>query len=245
MFPFSKKRIAEAQFFLVGEQHHIHLIETFVSALIPFLKENGYNDYLTEIGPMAAVKLTDLTERSIPLALYYSKYKGQTHLPPFGFFSTKEEEKTLQQLKHYSMQLHGIDFENYGSYLTYIDELYSNADKGKISEALYRRVYTFIESEYRKGKKNFNPYLMNKTLLSSDVKEFLSLSNNAINKPLIQQFELSLEINHQLTLGFWERRVDLMKRNFVTYYHSKNTKEKSPKLFIKLGAVHTARWPKF
>ncbi len=242
---FIEKKITESQFFLIGEQHNIHAIETFVSALIPLFNENSYNHYITEIGPVAAAKLTQQNDNLIPLKSYYSNYSSQTNLPPFGFFSTKEEENTLQQLKKYKINLCGIDFENYGSYLSLIDELYQNSDKGKISKNLYHKVYSFVESEYKKGKDNFNPGLMNKLLQSNELKEFLLLAKNETNTPVISQFELSLQINHQLTLGFWQRRVDNMKNNFIQYYHTQSAKENPVKAFIKLGAVHTARGTSF
>ena len=242
---FLKNKIRESQFFLIGEQHNIHSIETLISSLIPLFKEYGYNHYVTEIGPIAAKKLIELNENSTPLKSYYSKYSSQINLPPFGFFSTKEEEKTIQQLNKYGINLYGIDFENYASYLSLIDELYQNSDKGKISKNLYNKVYSFVESEYRKGKNNFNPDLMNKLLNSNELKEFLFLAKNQINNPVISQFELSLKINHQLTLGFWQRRVDNMKSNFIKYYNIQSAKEDSVKAFVKLGAVHTAKGTSF
>lgn len=242
---FIKNKIIESQFFLIGEQHNIHSIETLITSLIPFFKESGYNHYITEIGPIAAKKLTELAKSPFSLKEYYTKYSSQINLPPFGFFSTREEEKTLQQLKKYNIGLCGIDFENYGSYLFLIDELYKNSDKEKISKDLYNKVYYFVESEYKKGKDNYNPNLMSHLLASKELKEFLILSKNKINTPIITQLELSLDVNHQITLGFWQRRVDNMKSNFAKYYSNQNTKNTPVKAFIKLGAVHTARGTSF
>lgn len=242
---FIKNKITESQFFLIGEQHDIHSIETLVSSLIPFFKENGYDHYLTEIGPVSSKKLLELSENSSSLRSYHSKYLSQTGIPPFGFFRTKEEEKTLQQLKKYHINLSGIDFENYASYLFLIDELYKNSDKEKVSADLYHKVYTLIKSEYKKGKNNFNPDLMNTLLHSNELKTFLTLSKNKKNLPLIKEFEKSLSINHQITLGFWQLRVDNMKRNFSQYYLDHSLKQDPVKIFIKLGAVHTARGTSF
>ncbi|AQW89399.1 hypothetical protein HZP42_07230 [Elizabethkingia anophelis] len=242
---FIKNKIIESQFFLIGEQHNIHSIETLITSLIPLFKENGYNHYITEIGPIAAKKLTELAESPLPLKDYYTKYSSQINLPPFGFFGTKEEEKTLQQLKKYSISLSGIDFESYGSYLFLIDELYKNSDIGKVSKDLYNKVYSFVESQYKNGKDNYNLHLMSHLLASKELKEFIMLSKNEINTPIITQLELSLNINHQITLGFWQRRVDNMKSNFARYYSDQSTKKSPVKAFIKLGAVHTARGTSF
>ncbi|MDV2446413.1 hypothetical protein CMU93_02730 [Elizabethkingia anophelis] len=242
---FIKNKIIESQFFLIGEQHNIYAIETLITSLIPLFKENGYNHYITEIGPIAAKKLTELAKSPFSLKEYYTKYSSQINLPPFGFFSTREEEKTLQQLKKYNIGLCGIDFENYGSYLFLIDELYKNSEKGKVSKDLYSKVYSFVESEYKNGKDNYNPNLMSHLLASKELKEFLILSKNKINTPIITQLELSLNINHQITLGFWQRRVDNMKSNFARYYSGQSTEKSPVKAFIKLGAVHTARGTSF
>ena len=240
---FFKDKINESQFFLIGEQHNVHSIETLISSLLPLFKKNGYNHYVTEIGPIAAKKLINLNQNSISLKAYNSKYSSQINLPPFGFFSTKEEEITLQQLHKNGINLSGIDFENYGSYLALIDELYLNSYKGKISKNLYNDVYSLVETEYKKGDNNFNPDLMKSLLNSNKLKHFLHLAQNDINNPIISQFELSLKINYELTLGFWQNRVDNMKTNFINYYHNQN--DNSFKAIIKLGAVHTARGTSF
>lgn len=238
---FIAEKIAESQFFLIGEQHNIHAIETLVRSLVPLFKEKGYNHYVTEVGPVAAQKLMELNQDSISLKSYYSKYSSQLNLAPFGFFGTVEENKTLKELGKYGINLCGIDFENYASYLAIIDIIYAQSDKGKISENLYKNVYSSLESEYKKGGNNFNPDLMNMLLNSDKLKEFLFLAKNEMNNPVIKQFESSLKINHRLTLGFWGDRVDNMKNNFVSYYRTQKANEDSSKVFIKLGAVHTAR----
>ncbi len=240
---FLKDKINESQFFLIGEQHNVHSIETLISSLLPLFKKNGYNHYVTEIGPIAAKKLINLNQNLVSLKAYNSKYSSQINLPPFGFFSTKEEEITLQQLHKNGINLSGIDFENYGSYLALIDELYQNSYKGKISKNLYNDVYSLVETEYKKGDNNFNPDLMKSLLNSNKLKHFLHLAQNDINNPIISQFELSLKINYELTLGFWQNRVDNMKTNFINYYHNQN--DNSQKTIIKLGAVHTARGTSF
>ncbi len=110
---------------------------------------------------------------------------------------------------------------------------------------MYNKVYSFVESQYKNGKDNYNLHLMSHLLASKELKEFIMLSKNEINTPIITQLELSLNINHQITLGFWQRRVDNMKSNFARYYSDQSTKKSPVKAFIKLGAVHTARGTSF
>ena len=242
---FIKSKIAQSQFFLIGEQHDIHEIETFIYSLIPHFKKNGYNNYVTEIGPIAADKLTELKQKKASLKSYYQKYLSQTGLSPFGFFSTYEEERTLKQLNAYNVKLWGIDFENYASYLFLIDEIYERANKKKVPEQLYNTVYSLAVSTYKQGKNGFNPDLMDSLLQSPDVRKFLTLSENKRNTSIIEQFRHSLELNRQLTLGFWQYRADNMKNNFSELYHTIMDRENFPKTFIKFGAIHTARGTSF
>src|SRR5690606_5479414 len=154
---FILQKVAESQFFLIGEQHDIQAIEMFVRSLVPYFKESGYRHYVTEIGPIAARKLAELKRDSLALKSYYAKYVAQTNLAPFGFFGTEGEEKTVEQLQEYGINLCGIDFENYASYLCLIDEIYKNADEGKVPERLYNRVYSIAVSAYQQGTNDFNP----------------------------------------------------------------------------------------
>ena len=143
-----------------------------------------------------------------------------------------KRRKNTSTAKKYSISLSGIDFESYGSYLFLIDELYKNSDIGKVSKDLYNKVYSFVESQYKNGKDNYNLHLMNHLLALKELKEFIMLSKNEINTPIITQLELSLNINHQITLGFWQRRVDNMKSNFARYYSDQSTKNLRLKLLL-------------
>lgn len=65
-------------------------------------------------------------------------------------------------------------------------EVGKNADKKRVSKILYDKVYSFIELEYKKGENNFNPNLMESIINSNDVNQFLTLSKNDKNIPIIE-----------------------------------------------------------
>lgn len=121
---------------------------------------------MTEIGPNAAKELEQLSQQKMTLGNFNSKYSQFVEYAPFGFFGTKEEEKTLNQINKFNIQLSGIDFENYSSYLFLLDEIYKNANKDKVSNQLYDEVRDYIISEYCKGKNGYSPVLT-KNLLDS------------------------------------------------------------------------------
>lgn len=236
------QKIAESQFFLIGEQHDVQQIEHFTKALIPILKTNGFNNYVTEIGPNAAKELEQLRQQKIALGEFNRKYSQYVKYAPFGFFGTKEEEETLQQLNKFRIHLSGIDFENYSSYLFLLDEIYKKADKDKVSKQLYSDVRNFIISEYAKAKDGYSPVLTKNLLGSENLISFLTQAENNENRFRVEQFKKSLYINNEQTKGNWWLRVDNMKINFVEVYKRLQQNQSKPlKMFFKFGAVHTAR----
>lgn len=239
---FIKQKISESHFFLIGEQHNVSLIEHFVQVIIPILKKNNYNNYITEIGPIAAAELKDLKKQKQSIKEFNKRYFQYSKVAPFGFFSTREEDATLNQLSKFDINLLGIDFENYGSYLFLIDKIYHQTDKQKINSEQYKIIHDFIASEYDKGKDGYNPHLTENLINSQYLKSFLKRTNNHHNQLLIEKLLISLHINQEQTKGYWETRIDNMKKEFSTIYNCLKKEENNlPKIFFKFGAVHTAR----
>lgn len=241
-----QQKISESQFFLIGEQHNISQIETFVQILIPTLKQNGFNNYITEIGPIAATELEQLPKHKTALKDFNTKYSKYVKAAPLGFFGTEEEGQTLQKLNKFNINLLGVDFENYCSYLFLIDKIYQNANKEKVSFQQYEMVRNAIIYEYANGKNGYNPNLTKNLLNSKLLSAFLEESNSAYNKALIQDLLKSLYINNEQKKGHWWLRVDNMKSNFTeTYKNLQKNKELHPKIFFKFGAVHMSRGASF
>lgn len=238
-------KINDSHFFLLGEQHNIQAIEELTTHLIPLLKKEGYTIYATEIGPFAAEKILTLKKNNQSLLSYYCNYIPLLGFSPFGFFSTQEEERTLEAVIEHKMDLWGIDFDNYGSYLSLVNEMYLQSEQGKILPSEYKETYAFIANQYQQAHNGYNPTLMQNILESDLVNNFLKLARNMQNTPLIEQFILSLKINNEQAKGFWEGRVINMKHNFSTYYRKATAKGVAPKVFMKMGAIHTSRGTSF
>lgn len=243
-----KRKISGAQFFLIGEQDDVQQIEYFTKAMIPILKSHGFNNYMTEIGPIAANELEQIGGQNLLLKTFNGKYAPYLNGggAPFGFFGTNEEEVTLKQLNKFNINLLGIDFENYNSYLFLIDKIYKNADKEKVSEQLFKEVRDFIISEYKQGKNGFNPELAKNLLNSKKLNSLLQRAKSGATRRMIEEFSKSLYINNEQGKGNWCLRVENMKNNFVYLYKSLQKDQVEPlKIFFKLGAVHTARGTSF
>lgn len=104
-----QQKISEGQFFLIGEQHNVSLIENFIQILIPTLKQNGFNNYITEIGPIDATELEQLPKHKTALKDFNAKYSKDVKNAPFGFFGTIEEAQTLHKLNKFNIHLLGVD----------------------------------------------------------------------------------------------------------------------------------------
>lgn len=235
-----KSKIAESQFFLIGEQHDVSQLETMVKSLVPFLKKQGFNNYVAEVGPLAAKKLEELGKQKKLLEKFNRKYSDYIVGAPFGFFGTVEEGKTLNQIVDYGINIWGVDFENYNSYLFILDLLLENSNKSKLIHEKYKEANNYIKSEYKKGKNGFNPELAKNLLKSKELESYFNAVNNPKNRIVINELKKSLQIYAGQGKGFWYPRVENMKRNFISQYKElENTDSK--KVFIKLGAVHMAK----
>ncbi|QES91047.1 hypothetical protein [Rhizosphaericola mali] len=235
-----KSKISESQFFLIGEEHNDAQLENMVKLLIPFLKKNGFNNYVAEIGPLAAKKLTKLATQKDSIKSFNKKYSNYIIGSPFGFFGTKEEAKTLTQVVNNNIAIWGVDFENYNSYLYLLDLLLKNSSNSQYIKEKYHEIYNYTASEYKNGKNGFNPKLTEHLLKSEKLNNYLKAVSNKKNKEIIRELKRSLSIYADEGRGFWFPRVKNMKYNFVTHYKKIKNNE-SKKAFIKLGAMHVAK----
>lgn len=231
-----KQRISQSHFFLIGEEHNNSQLETMVKILIPFLKKEEFNNYVAEIGPLAAKKIEELVKEKKLLKGFNLEYSNYIIGSPFGFFGTIEEEETLKRVVESNINIWGVDFENYNSYLYIFDLLLTNSNNSKDIKEKYKKIYDYTISEYQKGDNGFNAELTGNLLKSEKLEDYLNAVNNSKNRIIIDELKKSLIINTAQGNGFWFPRVENMKYNFVSKY-----KENEHKVFLKLGAVHTAR----
>lgn len=237
-----KTNIAQSQFFLIGEEHDIVELQQLTAAIMPFLKESDYRHFAVEIGPASARKLTSIYEKKESLGVFNSRYAKYVGGGPFGFFDGQDEELLLKAAMNNSMKLWGIDFENYNASLFILDELYQRSSRDKQIKEAFEDARKYVINEYALDKVTKKYPLCANFLSSSLIKRFFSLiEETPENKWLIDQITQSWRLYQEERLNNWHPRVINMKSNFVQAYKEAGKNESLPKVFIKLGAVHTAR----
>lgn len=237
-----KTNIAQSQFFLIGEEHDMVELQQLTAAIMPFLKESDYRHFAVEIGPASARKLTSIYKNRESLGVFNSRYAKYLGRGPFGFFDGQDEEVLLNKAMDNGIKLCGIDFENYNATLFIMDELYQQSSRDKQVKVAYEDARKYVINEYAMDKVTKNYPLCVNFLSSSIIKHFFSLIEVIPeNKWLIGQITQSWRIYEQERLNNWHPRVENMKSNFVQAYKEADKNESLPKVFVKLGAVHTAR----
>lgn len=237
-----KTNIAQSQFFLIGEEHDMVELQQLTAAILPFLKENKYRHFAVEIGPASARKLASVYKKKESLAAFNSHYAKYVGRGPFGFFDGLDEELILKEALSNDIKLWGIDFENYNSSLFILDELYQQSSGNNEIKAAYEDARKFVINEYALDKVVKKYPLCTNLLSSVRIKHFFSLvEKTPESKWLIAQITQSWKLYEQERLNNWLPRVENMKSNFVQTYKEANKDETLPKVFVKLGAVHTAR----
>eukprot|EP01133_Synstelium_polycarpum_P011738 gene11738-13698_t len=237
-----KIKISGSQFFLIGEEHDMTELQMLTAHLMPFLKNNGYRNFAVEIGSSAADKLSYIYHHKGSLMEFNSKYYKYFNSGPFGFFDGKEEEVFLNSALNNGLKLWGIDYENHGAPLYILDELYAKGSKNMALKQAYQQARTYVIQEYAKDSTLKKHLVYAKMLESSEIKSFFKLLPHRQEvKKLQNDLLTSWKIRNQETLNNWYARVNNMKQSFIGQYKNEVKNEKSPKVFIKMGAVHTAK----
>ena len=237
-----KKYIQRSQFFMIGEEHNMKELQDFTASVIPFLKSCGYNNLALEIGPVAAMKLNSLYRSRKGLAAFNTKYFQYLSGAPFGFFEGREEERFSNRAFENGLKIWGIDFENYNASLFIIDELYGQSKKSSDLDEMYKNSRLVIIDGYERDRSEKKHHLATTLLHSESIKSFFDkVSTSPKIREIIRQQILSWKIYEQESKNNWYPRVENMKENFVANYKKVAAKEKEPKVFVKMGAVHIAR----
>lgn len=237
-----KKYIQRAQFFMIGEEHNMKELQDFTASVIPFLKSCGYNNLALEIGPIAAMKLNSLYRSRKGLTAFNTKYFQYLNGAPFGFFEGREEERFSNRAFENGLKIWGIDFENYNASLFIIDELYEQSKKSSELDEMYKNSRLVIIDGYERDKIEKKHHLATILLNSESIRSFFNkVSTSHKIREIIRQQILSWQIYEQESKDNWYPRVENMKENFVANYRRVAAKEKEPKVFVKMGAVHIAR----
>ncbi|SHG59921.1 hypothetical protein [Pedobacter caeni] len=237
-----KAYISKSQFFLLGEEHDMTELQMLTADLMPFLKSSGYRHFALEIGSLAAERLSSIYRKKESLMKFNSRYYKHFNSGPFGFFDGKEEEVFLNAALDNNFKLWGIDYESHGAPLYILDELYAGSQAKPILKNTYQKAAQYIIDEYAKDLITIKYPIYSKMLHSAELAAFFqAVPANRSNQKLMEELILSWKIRDEERNNKWYARVENMKKSFIRQYKDEAKKKELPKVFIKLGAVHTAR----
>lgn len=237
-----KAHISRSQFFLIGEEHDMTELQMLTADLMPFLRSSGYRHFALEIGSLAAEKLSSIHRKKESLMKFNSKYYKYFNSGPFGFFDGKEEEVFLNAALDNNFKLWGIDYESHGAPLYILDELYAGSPAKPSINAVYQKASRYVIDEYAKDLVTKKYPIYSKMLHSAELAAFFkAIPATVSNQKLTKELILSWKIRDEERSNNWFARVENMKKSFIRQYKEEAKKKELPKVFVKLGAVHTAR----
>jgi len=248
-FDFLKNEIEGSQFFLLGEYHNDAGISILTNALLPILAEEGYRHFAVETGPVSAQKLTELGKNGAVqqnLRDFYTEQMNLTGDIPIPFFGGIEDAQFLETALKLNYDLWGLDQEYLGGYLFLLEELWQQSEfperKRSSYEAARKRIISFYEINRANEDIEVYDNIRNDEIVQSFLDKSTETKECRCCLDIASEIKESCEIYHNwkadLTANL-EGRTDLMKRHFIKYYESTN--ERMPKVFVKMGGMHTAR----
>ncbi len=246
---FLKKELKNVQFVGLAEVHQSQQLSYFTTGLLGLLSEGCFSNFAMELGPYSAEILQELS--SVPgktasnIQALNRRY-GKNEFPkiPLIFADKEEDALFVQEAAHLEYSLWGLDQEFDYSYEMHLDRLY-NKITVKTTEItrLYHESKRVLQNAIFKNRINNFPkncwLKQNETLT-----EFFALLENdkgAQNYAKALQLSWDIYCMQETNKGGNQQRADYMKMNFENKYSQASKKEKYPKVFVKLGAVHLTR----
>ena len=242
------KAIDGSQFFLLGEYHNDAGISEITAALLPLLAKEGYKHFAVETGPLAAERLEELGKSEDVKAALNQFYTSHVQLAgdiPIPFFDSVEDAEFLEIAMKNGYDLWGLDQEYIGSYLFLLEEAWGNSNMPENLRTEYESGQKKLMEAYANVNDEESSEVYNVILADEFIQGLLDkLDKTACRSCFSASDEMlaSCEIYRDWTadlLDNLEGRTDLMKEHFRTYYQ--NSTERMPKVFLKMGGMHTAR----
>ncbi len=234
--------ISGNQFVGLAEVHNSAQLSYFTKALLPVLREDGFQHFALEIGPHSASILEDIS--AIPAEVgsnirAYNRMYGNKRKTPFVFVDKQEDIAFVEQAALLDFKFWGLDQEFAFSYEMHLDNLQNliSQPSNELKKA-YQDAKELVRKNILKRKVNGEPtycwYLSDPVI----AKYFEQLENEPKAQKVIEDLKESWDIYCKSATGQGsnQQRANYMKANFESYY--KDTEQKRPKVFLKLGGVH-------
>jgi hypothetical protein len=242
-----RTRIAQSQFFVLGEYHGSSQISKLTKILVPELEKNNYSVAVFEVGTNSANKLTELSQVSNETVKklyqfntnYYSKEQEDTPIP---FFSGIEDAEFLASFSKANFQIWGCDQEYYLSILFLGDEIVKSTSK--------RTDYELIKQAWISAKESIDKLFIKD--MKKDIEIFEEIKSDKDFKRFTDFFTerdtIATNILNDLYDSWYiytnyrvshRLRVDYIRKTFMNKYLINEIKNPQSKYFIKIGGLHT------
>lgn len=238
---------AEAQFFLVGEEHGIAENPRFVAQLFGTLSNHGYSKLAIEISPTMAALVDAAVEKDGVDGL--RKLFAQPGGEP-AFYGMAEEAEMLAVVRAGAPAgepvLWGTDYEVAGD--RQLIALLEQADKPpEAATALAAVADASAQSwaEYeRSGSPQFIFSFAGDPALVRAVRDAWA-NPDPLSAVILNTLEQTLAVNNLWLQGkAWESnnaRANLQRENFLRYWRTQQQRGEAPKVIAKYGASHVVR----
>ena len=242
--------IGESQFVGLAEVHNSDQLSYFTKAILPVLKEKGFDNFALEMGPNGAEVLEKITK--IPNESFqnikslnnrYGKKARYKYKTPMVFVHNKSDALFVEEAARLNFNFWGLDQEYSISYEMHLDNLYKSIENPsqelresyKVAKKL---VHSNIHKQKVKGESVYKWYIS-----SPELEDFFSaLPKDDKTQKAISDIKTSWDIyyRHVTRNHGNSSRASHMKANFNNYY-SKAEKSATPKVFLKMGGIHLAK----
>jgi len=243
-----EQEIRESRFFLLGEYHNDSGISKLTSALLPILAKNGFSHFAVETGPVSALKLTELGKskdvKSALFEFYTAQYALTKHIP-IPFFGGMEDAEFLERAVDLGFDIWGLDQEYLGGYLFLLEELWKQREFPERYRSQYEAMRKKLLEFYAANDENEEIEVYDQMMNDASFQDFLTRMKNGECRccpDIVEEIRESCRIYHNWKADLLENlegRTDLMKSHFREYYET--AQEREPKVFIKMGGMHTSR----
>lgn len=240
---------ADNQFFVFGEYHGSVQLAAFTNGLFPILHQQGYKHFAIEVGPHSSKVLTELSDKpentTSQLHRFYSEhYNTEADDIAIPFFEGKEDAVFLQKARELNFDLWGLDQEYYVSFDYFSERLLLYLPQTKALKQDHKAAQQAFSMHMKRDMEEDDYGPFTKIKKDSTISLFLGHFDKIEEaQSLIEAIKTSWdiyayqEVNDNYSNN--NQRAAYMKHNFSDYYHHATLIEESPKVFFKLGGMHS------
>lgn len=247
---FLKEQFAETDYLLFGETHYSKEIGEWFRHWANSWQEMGYTQFLAEVGPISAGKLTELIDNSTTdeylhfLEKYGFPYPKN---PPIPFFDGEEDIAFLKELFQRGFALHGIDQEFVYSFPYLWEELFIAQGQPETAQAAKSKLEVFCKDAYARKMKGggyniYDDFLTNNTILQY----YQALGPlNPKARDIRSAIESSLEIYNTVLKRSYShiRRIYYIREQTMQILDS--NQKSTDKYIVKIGRLHAGKGSQF